>query len=98
MQKVTLIIRKNQNNVTVSEIAKIKRNIRKQFAEKVRFTTLANNAADNVINKFTGDVDMQGAFIVIETSDVNYTFSADVYYATPDVRNHVGDFSISWKS
>lgn len=98
MQKVTLIIRKNQNNVTASEIAKIKRNIRKQFAEKVRFTTIANNQADNVINKFTGDVDVKGAYIVIETSDVNYTFSADVYYATPDVRNYVHDFSISWKA
>ena len=100
MKKVTLIIRKNQNNITESEIARIKRNIKKQFDEKVHFTTLANDAAEDVFDTYTGDVYVDGSYILIETSDVNYTFTAQTCELSSDLHNNANlrNFSVLWQS
>lgn len=100
MKKVTLIIRKNQNNVTASEIARIKRNIKKHFDEKVCFTTLANDAAEDVFDTYTGDVYVDGSYILIETSDVNYTFLAQTCELSSDLHNNADlrNFSVLWQS
>jgi len=74
--KIALVIFPNQNEVSKSEIEKIRRAAKKDFPA-ASLKVYANEAAENLIDRKTGLPDVnEDQFMVFETSDVNYSVSA----------------------
>jgi len=76
--KIALVIFPNQNEVSKSEIEKIRRTVKKDFPD-ASLKVYANEAAENSIDSETGFPDVnEDQFMVFETSDVNYSISASL--------------------
>lgn len=81
MKKITLIVLPNQNPVTSSEIAKLKRGIKKQLSAPVQFNVIANDAAEE-LNIYSDDIAVKGDYIIVGTDDTNNKVNARVIGTT----------------
>lgn len=74
--KIALVIFPNQNEVSKSEIEKIRRTVKKDFPA-ASLKVYANETAKSLIDRETGFPDVnEDQFMVFETFDVNYSISA----------------------
>jgi hypothetical protein len=76
--KIALVIFPNQNEVSKSEIEKIRRTVKKDFPA-ASLNVYANEKAESLIDRETGFPDVkEDQFMVFETTDVNNSIVARI--------------------